>query len=509
MRFFLISGLSLLLFAGCAAVGPDYVPPDKTLPSKFHTSSLDKNDKAILTASEIESTVDDNEGDFDEPAESVKQVTPSMLVDWWNTLEDPVLTDLIEFAINENLDLKLAQSRLRESRAQRWIAKSIFFPSVDAGGEYTRGRISREVDDEEGDATNFYASGFDASWEIDIFGGIRRSVESATATVQASQEALNDTLVTLVAEVALNYIQIRTFQARLQAAEKNLRMQQDSVQIVQDRFDAGLATSLSLEQAKYNLESTKSEIPVLQTGIEQGKNGLAVLLGNFPGFLEESLKQYIRIPVKSIEVSIGIPADVLRRRPDVRQAERQLAAQTAQIGVATADLYPRFFLLGSVGLETLSASSFFTGPAAAYHIGPQMNWKIFNAGRVRQRIKVESERMSQALIQYERAILNAVSDVENTLIDFANEQVRRQALQQSMESAESAVSLSRELYTAGLTDFIGVLDAERALFSFQDRLALSEGQVTSNLIRLYKSLGGGWKPFMEDVPQEMTSQVDM
>ncbi len=494
------------MLAGCAAVGPDYVPPEQPIPDAFRTASLDENNKAVLTASEINAKTDKTNR-IDDSLESVTQVTPGMLVDWWKTLEDPVLTQLIELAIIENLDLKLAQSRLREERAQRWIAKSVFFPTVDARADYAREKTSREIDD--GRSTNFYASGFDASWEIDVFGGIRRSVESATATVQARQEALNDTLITLVAEVALNYIQIRTFQARLQAAEKNLKMQQDSVQIVQDRFDAGLATGLSLEQAKYNLESTKSEIPVLQSGIEQGKNGLAVLLGNFPGFLEESLKHYTRIPVKTIEVTIGIPAEVLRRRPDIRQAERQLAAQTARIGVATADLYPRFFLLGSIGLETLSASNFFTGPAAAYHIGPQINWKIFNAGRVRQRIRVEGERMNQALIQYERAILNAVNDVENTLIDFANEQVRRQALQQSMESAESAVNLSRELYTAGLTDFIGVLDAERALFSFQDRLALSEGQVVSNLIRLYKSLGGGWKPFMEGVSQEITSQVDM
>lgn len=493
MRWHLIFTFRLLVLflTGCAAVGPDYVPPEKITPEKFN-AALSEDQKAKLSLPETGQEADEAKTEF------TKQVTPAMLVDWWNTLEDPLLTRLIEWAIRGNLDLQLAQSRLREERASRGIARSGLFPTIEGDAAFTR----RKTNLQSGGISeiDLYSSSFDASWEIDMFGGIRRSIESAQASVEARQEELNDTLVTLVAEVAINYIEIRAFQARLEAAVNNLESQEGTLQIVQDRLDAGLTTTLSLEQAKYNLENSKSEIPMLQTGIEQGKNGLAVLLGEFPGSLAEELEQYQKVPTVSVEVVVGVPADLLRRRPDVRRAERELAAQTARVGVATADLYPRLFLFGSVGLEYISAASFFTGPAAAFQIGPQIRWPVFNAGRIRQNIKIEDERQSQALIQYEASVLTAVKDVENALIDFANEQVRRQALIKSTQSAKSAVSLSRELYTAGLTDFIGVLDAERALFSFQDQLAVSEGKVTSNLIRLYKSLGGGWKPLMQDAP---------
>lgn len=499
MRWHLIFTFRLLVLflTGCAAVGPDYVPPEKITPEKFN-AALSEDQKAKLSLPETEQETDEAKTEF------AKQVTPAMLADWWNTLEDPLLTQLIEWAIRGNLDLQLAQSRLREERASRGIARSGLFPTIEGGAAFARQKSSGQSGS--GNEVNLYSSGFDASWEIDLFGGIRRSIESAQASVEARQEELNDTLVTLVAEVAINYIEIRAFQARLEAAVNNLESQDETLQIVQNRLDAGLTSTLSLEQAKYNLENTKSEIPTLQTGIEQGKNGLAVLLGEYPGTLAEALEQYQKIPTVSIEVAVGVPADLLRRRPDVRRAERELAAQTAQIGVATADLYPRLFLFGSVGLESISAASFFTGPAAAFQLGPQITWPVFNAGRIRQNINVQSEQQNQALIQYEASVLTAVKDVENALIDFANEQVRRQALIKSTQSAKSAVSLSRELYTAGLTDFIGVLDAERALFSFQDQLAVSEGKVTSNLIRLYKSLGGGWKPLMQDAPQAVLGQ---
>ena len=480
----LIAFTTLWLFAGCKTVGPDYVPPDAHVPKEFHTQeSLAKT-----------------KGEDAEPG-SIKRVTPAMLAEWWNTLDDPLLTRLIERAVQGNLDLKLAQSRLREERARRGIARADRFPTIDADASVTRQKTSDKTST--GKESDLFSSGFDASWEVDLFGGIRRSVESAEASVEARQEELNDTLVTLVAEVGLNYIEIRSFQARLQAAEKSRKSQEETLQIVQDRLDSGLTTTLSLEQAKYNLESTKSEIPSLRTGIEQGKNGLSVLLGGFPGSLNKELKTYKKIPVSPVEVAVGVPANLLRRRPDIRRTERELAAQTALVGVATADLYPKLTLFGSIGLDSLSAASLFTGPAAAFQIGPQITWNVFDAGRIRQNIKVESERQEQAMIQYESSVLTAVSDVENALIDYADEQIRRRSLLKSTASAQKAASLSRELYTAGLSDFIGVLDAERALFSFQDQLAESEGKVTSNLIRLYKALGGGWKPLMEDAPQEV------
>ncbi len=488
-------GWFAVLLTGCATVGPDYVPPEKKVPEKFNTASgTGENAKSISPQS-------DKKGEDPTEKIPVKRVTPEMLSDWWNTLEDPVLTQLVERAVKGNLDLKLAQSRLREERARRGIARADRFPTIDASGSVTRQKTSDETT--LGKENDLYSTGFDASWEVDLFGGIKRSVESAEASLEARQEELNDTLVSLVAEVALNYVEIRSFQARLEAAEKSRKSQEDTLQIVQDRLDSGLTTTLSLEQAKYNLESTKSEIPTLLTGIEQGKNGLAVLLGDFPGALKQKLETYKNIPITPVEVAIGVPANLLRRRPDVRQRERELAAQTALVGVATADLYPKLTLFGSIGLESLSAASLFTGPAAAFQIGPQVTWNVFDAGRIRQNIKVESERQEQALIQYESSVLTAVNDVENALIDYADEQVRRKSLLKSTQSAQRAADLARELYTAGLSDFIGVLDAERALFSFQDQLASSEGQVTSNLIRLFKALGGGWKPLMEDAPKEV------
>ena len=485
-----IVGISLLFFSGCATVGPDYVPPEKKVPEEF---------SAQLEAVKIEPSKLEGEQDGAPPV-PVKKITREMLGDWWKTLEDPLLSELVERAIKGNLDLRLAQSRVREERARRGIATADRFPTINASASTTRQQSSKETGT--GQANNLHSAGFDASWEIDLFGGIERSVESAKASVEAREEELNDTLVTLVAEAALNYVEIRTFQARLTAAEKNLKSQEETLQIVKDRLESGLTTTLTLEQANYNFESTKSEIPTLKTGIEQGKNGLAVLLGKFPGSLKNELENYTAIPILPIEVAIGVPADLLRRRPDIRRTERELAAQTARVGVATADLYPKLTLFGSVGLESLSAASLFTGPAAAFSIGPKITWNVFDAGRIRQNIKIEDEKQEQSLIQYELSILTAVKDVENAVIDYAQEQVRRKSLIKSVEASKRAVDLSRELYTAGLSDFLGVLEAERSLFQFQDQLALSEGSVVSNLIRLYKSLGGGWKPLMADTFDE-------
>ncbi len=490
-RAWLIAGSALWVITGCTTVGPDYVPPQPEMPKHFNTA-LKKQEFKTKPGSSPEQK---------NPEIPVKIVTPEMLAAWWHTLDDPLLSQIVEHAVNGNLDLKLAQSRVREERARRGIARTDRFPTIDAQGSTTRFRRSDEISQFGGSGT-LYSAGFDATWELDLFGGIKRSIEAADATLEASREQLSDTLVTLVAEAALNYIEIRSFQARLEAAEKNRKSQEESLQIVKDRLQAGLTTTLTLEQAKYNLENTRAEIPTLKIGIKQAKNGLAVLLGEFPGALNKELEEYKKVPIAPIEIAVGVPADLLRRRPDIRRVERELAAQTARVGVATADLYPKLTLFGSVGLESISTASFFTGPAAAFQIGPQITWNIFNRSRLRQNIIVQDELQEQALIQYESAVLTAVKDVENSLIDYAEEQVRRQSLLKSIQSAERAADLARELYTAGLSDFLGVLVAERSLFTFQDNLAVSEGKVTSNLIRLYKALGGGWKPLMADAQQE-------
>jgi len=419
-----------------------------------------------------------------------------MLANWWTTLKDPELSSLIERAVAGNLDLKKAWARVREARARRGISEANIFPNLDVTGSASRSYSSEETGS--GKTRELYAAGFDAGWELDIFGGAQRSIEAAEANLEASQEGLRDVLVSLVAEVALNYVEARTYQARLAVAEANLKAQQETYELTGWRYEAGLSDELSVEQARYNLESTRSQIPTLHTGLEGAKNRLAVLLGEPPGAAHPEIEKPMPIPVTPLEVAVGVPADTLRHRPDVRQAERELAAQTARIGVATADLYPKFTLKGSIGLEALSLGNLISTGSRTYSIGPRITWPIFDAGTIRKNIEVQSALQEQALIQYEAAVLSALEEVENALAAYANEQVRRQSLLDATQAAERAVDLARVKYAAGLIDFQVVLDAQRSLLSLQGQLAQSDGTVTSNLIALYKVLGGGWTSLTSD-----------
>jgi multidrug efflux system outer membrane protein len=322
-------------------------------------------------------------------------------------------------------------------------------------------------------------------------------VEAAEADLGAKQEDLHDVLVSLLAEVAVNYLDVRTFQVRLAVAEANLEAQSETYQLAQWRYEAGLSDELTVQQARYNLENTRSQIPTLRTGLEEAMNRIAVLLGEQPGKLHAELEKREPIPVTPLNVAVGVPADLLRRRPDVRQAERQLAAQTARIGVATADLYPKFTLSGSIGLEALSLNNLSSG-IWTLSGGPRISWAIFKAGAIRQNIEVQSALQEQYLIAYETAVLSALEEVENALVAYAEEQQRRQSLSEATQAAQKAVELAQHKYQAGLTDFSNVLDAQRSLLSFQDQLAQSDGTVTSNLVRLYKALGGGWTSMAPD-----------
>jgi len=462
--------LMLFIVAGCAVVGPDYVPPDTPMPAAWHTPA-----KSGLVG---------------------EHLNKEALVDWWSILDDPVLTNLVESAVAGNLGLKEARARVREARARRGISEADRFPTIDASGS---ARLSRSSEDTgSGSERKLYAAGFDAAWELDVFGGKKRAVEVAGAELQASEEDLRDVLVSLLAEVALNYVELRSFQTRLSVAEANLDAQKETYNITRWRRQAGLTTQLDVEQAKYSLEQTRAQIPGLQTGLEQAKNRLAVLIGQHPGSLRDTLAERKAIPVTPLEVAVGVPADILRRRPDVRRAERRLAAQTAQIGVATADLYPKFSLLGSIGLEALSPDNLFLFSSRTHGIGPRVAWPLFDAGAIRSNIKVQSALQQQALIRYEAAVLTALEDVENALVAYAMEQSRRQSLTAATAAARRAVELAQIQYSSGLIAFGNVLIAQRSLLSLQDQLAVSEGGVTSNLIALYKSLGGGWKTLLPD-----------
>jgi NodT family efflux transporter outer membrane factor (OMF) lipoprotein len=451
----------ILTLAGCVSVGPDYRKPEIALPSQWNQTLV-----SSATASNLDIKI---------------------LATWWSKLNDPALSSLIDRAILGNLDLREAKARVREARAQRGVSVADQFPSVDATASASRNRTS-------GGVQNLYSAGFDASWELDLFGGKRRSVEAAQGTLEASEEDLRDVLVTLVAEVALNYVDIRAYQTRLGIAEANRDAQQETYQITQWRLEGGLITALDVEQARYSLEQTRSQIPPLQTSLEKSKNRLALLLGKHPGSLEEELSERKFIPVAPVEIAVGIPADVLRNRPDVRRAERKLAAQTAKIGVAAAEIYPKLALNGSIGFEALSAGSLFTYGNRVYGFGPSITWNIFDAGRIRKNIAVQSALQEQALIQYEAAILSALEGVNNALVAYVQEQVHRQTLNEAKSAAQRAVELARSRYESGLVDFQVVLDAQRSLLTFQDSLAVSEAEVTADLIRLYKALGGGWTP---------------
>jgi NodT family efflux transporter outer membrane factor (OMF) lipoprotein len=451
-------------------VGPDYVPPDTSVSATWHTEF-----KWGLTDEEMD---------------------PQALAAWWATLNDPELSSLIDRAVLGNLDLKKALARVREARARRGMAKADLFPTLDATGSATWSRTSKDTGT--GKTNDLYAASFDAGWELDIFGGVRRSVEAAGADLQATQEDLRNVLVSLLAEVALNYIDVRTSQVLIAVAEANLEAQSETYQLTQWRYEAGLSDELAVQQARYNLENTRSLIPAFRTRLEEAMNRIAVLLGEQPGKVHPELEKREPIPVTPLNVAVGVPADLLRRRPDVRQAERQLAAQTARIGVATADLYPKFTLSGSIGLEAFSLSNLSSSGAWSLSGGPRITWAIFKGGAIRQNIEVQSALQEQALIQYEATILSALEEVENGLVAYAEVQQRRQSLSEATQAAQKAVDLAQHRYQAGLTDFNNVLDAQRSLLSFQEQLAQSEGTVTSNLVRLYKALGGGWTSLVSD-----------
>jgi NodT family efflux transporter outer membrane factor (OMF) lipoprotein len=339
---------------------------------------------------------------------------------------------------------------------------------------------------------NVYQAGFDASWEIDVFGGKRRGTEAAKAEVAASEFGRRDTLVTLLGEVSRNYVDARATQRRLTIAQENIKAQEDDLVITQDRFKHGLTSDLDVRQAATLEASTRADIPTLEISLHVSVHRLGVLLGQPPGALLEELSIVAPIPAAPPEVPVGLPSELLLRRPDVQQAERQLAAATAQIGVATADLFPKFSLTGAAGWESVSASDWFAGASKMWSLGPTVQWNIFDAGRIRANIKVQNARQEQALANYEKTVLGSFEDVENALVSYAKEQVRRRSLEEAVNHSQESLRLANQLYANGLTNFINVLDAERSLYQAQDQLVQSERAVSVNLISLYKSLGGGW-----------------
>ncbi len=458
-----IGCLSLACLLTACAVGPDYRAPDVPVPDAWHS----------------------------QPQTGVKpdSAETPLLASWWTVLNDPTLNQLIDQALANNLTLRQAKASVVEARARRAITGASFWPwaGASAGG-------SRSDSDLNGNQES-WAGGVDASWEIDLFGGQRRAFESSTAQLAAADAELRDVLVSLLGEVALAYVDVRTSQSRLSYAERNLESQREVVDIAGWRAEAGLATVLDVEQAKSSYSTTLAALPSLESALEAGKNRLAVLTGQTPGSLAQLLSERRPIPVAPAEVVSSVPADVMRRRPDIRAAERRLAAQTAQVGVATAELYPRLSLNGSIGVTAGSAGDLFSGAAQSSRYGLSLSMPIFRAGAIRQGIKVTNAQVDRALAAYEATVLFAYEEVENSLTQWVNEQRRHVALIDSADSARLASELALTQYNSGLVDFQTVLTADRQLISAEDALAVSEGEMTANLIQLYKALGGGWSVF--------------
>jgi outer membrane protein, multidrug efflux system len=472
----------LMLLAGCM-VGPDYKPPNVPVPDGWRAAGS--------------------------PLAAPTQ--PTDLGGWWHALGDRMLDALVDQALAENLDLKTVAARVREARAARVIAASGAFPTIGTSTSYARTQPFSKHSQfgallpPDLAEVNLFQGDFDATWELDVFGGIRRGIEAADADIAAAEDDERDVRVTLLAEVARNYVEIRSLERRIAIAAENIESQRSSVALTEDRFRTGLASELDVRQARSLLATTESEVPVLERQREQTLHALGVLVGREPNALQDDLARPAPIPgaaapdALAVRIPVGLPSDLLRRRPDVRRAERQVAAATARIGVATADLFPKVSLTGLAGLESISASDFFTSGSRYFTAGPTISWSIFEGGRLRANVAVQDARADQALNGYVKAVLTALADVEDSLVAYGKERSRHVALVSAAEENRRSVVLARDLYVHGLGTYLAVLDAERAQYASEDTLVQGDEALVFDLVATYKALGGGWTPPAQEV----------
>jgi NodT family efflux transporter outer membrane factor (OMF) lipoprotein len=460
------------LLAGCA-VGPDYRPPKTAAPAQWVSAQAGGETNS-----------------------------PNAEAAWWKSFHDTELDSLILRAARSNLNIRVAVARVREARAASRVVSADYWPAIDASGSYARQLQSHNqpllgsipLPPNVPFENNVYQAGFDAAWELDVFGGTRRAVEAARADVAAAEFGRRDLLITVFAEVARNYVEARAFQRRLAVANANIQAQQQILDLTRDLFARGLTGELDVKEADALLATTRAQAPVFETGFRNAVYHLALLLGQPPGALLDELTTVAPIPAAPPAVPVGLPSDLVQRRPDVHQAERQLAAATARVGAAASDLYPKFYLTGAAGYQSVSASDWFSGGSRFWTVGPTVQWRIFDAGRIRATVRVQNARVDQALAAYEQSMLAAFTDVETALTAYAREQTRRQSLAQAAQANEQAVALAVDLYQHGLADFLRVLESQRSLCQSQDALTQSDQAVSADLIALYKALGGGWEP---------------
>lgn len=428
---------------------------------------------------------------------------------WWESFGAPILTELVARSAAANTDLRIAIHRLRQARAQRGVISAALLPRADLTGSFSNSRFSengfltglREPGSEgelpgaiaPGQEINLYQVGLDASWEIDLFGRNRRAVEAADAEVAAAGFGVGDVLLTVAAEVADGYAQLRGVQARIALAHRTLAAVQETLSVVAEQASAGLASDLDLSRAQTQMYTTAARIPELEAAERTAIRRLEVLIGAMPGTLDQQLTRAADMPSAPEALDAGIPSDVLRRRPDVRIAERRLAAATARVGVATADLFPRFSLTGSFGLQSQELGDLPSGDSRFWVIGPSVRWPILDMGRVRANIQVQDARSAQALAAYEGTVLRALSDVEIALVRLSRERARAMQLDQAAKSARRSTELAEELYRGGLLEFLDLLDARRTQYLAEDAATQANAAVVSNTVALYRTLGGGWE----------------
>ena len=465
------------LFSGCTLVGPDYVKPTAQEPKQWLESTDPK--------------IESKEGDFK---------------DWWTVFSDPVLNDLIQAAYQQNLPLQIAGLRIYEARAQLGIAFGFQYPQTQQGlGSASINQLSKNAPNS-AVAEKYYSNydiGLDAAWELDVWGKFRRAVQTGVASLEASIADYDDILVSLTSEVASTFIRLRTSEERLGVARQNVVIQKRSLKIADVRFKAGAVTELDVTQAKALLRSTESTIPGFETDVRQAKNALAILLGKLPGEIDAMLHGPGLIPEVPAEVAVGIPAELLRRRPDIRFAERQLAAQSAQIGFAKADLFPHFSLFGTLGFQASDhtglqsnnskSSDLFKKNSITYTTGAGFNWDIFNYGRITNQVRVEDARFQELAVNYDDTVIRAAQEVEDAMVGFLQSQDTVFFLADAVKASKRSVDLSMIQYREGLTDYQRVLDAQRFLTELQDNLVFTAGSVGLNLVSMYRALGGGWE----------------
>lgn len=455
-----------LFVTACSSVGPDYAPTEPKLTPAWRQAR-----EAGLTEGPI----------ADAP--------------FWHGFADPVLAQLVEQALVANLDLRSAYARLASSRALRGVAEAGQWPTLEGRGSYEDRKESRNTPFGRFiPRTSIHSIGVDAAWELDLWGRVRRSIEAAERDLEASDADVQAARLTVATEVVATYVDLRAAQRRLAIAQANLALQEQTQGLVRARFDAGLVVERDLAQATTNVESTRSRLPTLEASAIEAQNRLAVLLGRAPGDLPVEVAATGAMPTLPLQIAVGVPADLLRRRPDVRAAERRFAAEVARVGIAEADRYPRFSIGGSLGIAANSADGLFQNGSDARSFGPSLRWSLFDGGRLKQRVRSLEANAEAAQIAWEQTVLLALEEAENAMTRFVREQSRRSSLQRAAEQARRAVALAQTQYGAGLSDFQAVIDSERTVATIEDDLVGSEAAIAGSLVSIWKALGGGVEP---------------